>query len=313
MTEFFEACQNGQIDAVNNLLPSREIDDLNWGLSGACLGNHMNIVELLIFKGAYEYNWGFRNSCYGGHLEMTKFLIHKGASEYNSCLRGHINIVKLLISYNDNNSIYPLLINGGLSNACLRGHSDIINLLITNGASDYDRGLVNACYGGHLEIINLMIEKGATNWKESLFNACLGGHMNIVEFMFDKLHYNNLDILNNCLNYACSGGHRNIVELLIIRGANNWTEGLFNACYGKHKDLVLLMIIKGADIEDCYIELNFDDIYYLLQACATRWDINSSKKFSVLFDECKKYKLECSKILQEIIPIKDIVKIILKY
>ena len=74
----------------------------NWGLSNACQGGNLDIVKLMIEKGANWWDSGFSNACRYGHMECVKLMIKKGADYWNiglhyACKYGHIDIVKLMI------------------------------------------------------------------------------------------------------------------------------------------------------------------------------------------------------------------------
>jgi ankyrin repeat protein len=51
----------------------------NEGLLYACRGGHLNLVELMIEKGANYLNWGLEY-CKDGHLDIVQLLIEKGAT-----------------------------------------------------------------------------------------------------------------------------------------------------------------------------------------------------------------------------------------
>jgi hypothetical protein len=68
------ACCSGFLDTYNS-----ETTIWNYGLAGACLGGHIDIVNLMIEKGANDWNWGLSGACRGGHLNIVKLMISKGA------------------------------------------------------------------------------------------------------------------------------------------------------------------------------------------------------------------------------------------
>ncbi len=109
--------------------------DWDYGLEGACLCGHIDIVKLMIEKGANNWNVGLEGACFCGHIDIVKLMIEKGANYWN----------------------------WGLSNACEGGHESIVKLMIEKGANDWNWGLYHACLGGNESIIKLMIEKGATH------------------------------------------------------------------------------------------------------------------------------------------------------
>lgn len=115
--------------------------------------------------------------------------------------------------------ICKLNLHWSLYEACLRGHEEIVNLLISKGADSWDYGLHATCRGGHLKIAQLMISKNTKNTGDfdfGLYGACRGGHMELVNLMIFKGANN----WNVGLYEACSAGHIEIAQLMISRGAN---------------------------------------------------------------------------------------------
>ena len=103
----------------------------------ACKCGNLEIVKLMIEKGATDWNWGMVNACGCGHFEIVKLMIEKGATDWD----------------------------WGMGRACEGGHLEIAKLMIEKGAHDWNWGMRYACEGGHLEIVKLMIKKGATKWE----------------------------------------------------------------------------------------------------------------------------------------------------
>ena len=64
MNEFKNACEGGHMDIVQ-LMIQKGADDWNGGLWKACYGGHMDIIQLMIQKGAYNWNGGLWKACYG--------------------------------------------------------------------------------------------------------------------------------------------------------------------------------------------------------------------------------------------------------
>ncbi len=139
-----------------------EVNRLNWNmrLAGACEDGHLDIINLMIEKGATNWDWGLRGACQGGHLNIVNLMIEKGADNWNWALRG----------------------------ACRGGHLDIAKLMIQKGANNWNWALRGAYENGHLEILNLMIEKGANDWNL------------IIKYPFDTQlkMFKNIDFYNKC-------------------------------------------------------------------------------------------------------------------
>src|SRR5579872_2106060 len=70
---FLEACEQGDLQHVLSEIEMRpndaftNFDYWNQGMSRACFGGHLPIVELMISKGANNWNDGLCKACEGGH------------------------------------------------------------------------------------------------------------------------------------------------------------------------------------------------------------------------------------------------------
>ena len=68
----------------NNAIKIRKIIKIdiwwNGGLYWACENGYIDIVKLMIEKGAKDWNGGLWRACYGGHMDIVKLMIEKGAT-----------------------------------------------------------------------------------------------------------------------------------------------------------------------------------------------------------------------------------------
>jgi hypothetical protein len=103
------------------------------GLTGACLGGHEPIAELMIARGASDWDGGLYSACRGGHKQIAELMIARGANDWNN----------------------------GLYGACYGGHKELVELMIAHGANGWNWALYSACRGGHKQIAELMIACGA--------------------------------------------------------------------------------------------------------------------------------------------------------
>jgi ankyrin repeat protein len=80
----------------------------------------MDIVQLMIEKGACNWDLGLEWACQGGHLPIVELMIENGASRYNegliwACKYGYIDIVKMMIEKGayilETNTDYTTIIN----------------------------------------------------------------------------------------------------------------------------------------------------------------------------------------------------------
>jgi ankyrin repeat protein len=184
---FKQMCNLGIVEHLLDYCQNN-IPDWNDGLYDACRGGQLEIVNLMIKKGANDWNLGLEYACEGGHFaydnahstrfaydnaHSTRFAYDNARSTrfaYDNARSTRLEIVNLMIEKGADD------LDSGLSSACGSGNLEIVNLMIEKGANDWYNGLSNACYYGHLEIINLLIEKGANDWNEGLSNACEGGN-----------------------------------------------------------------------------------------------------------------------------------------
>lgn len=125
-TAFKEACRSGHKEVVELLIfkgaakdwhlrsaykgvvellkiSEDAVDDWNSALDVACEGGHIELVDLMIFKGANDWNRGLGAACIGGHKELVEFMISKGANDFDwgwllAWTKGHKEIMKLMIS-----------------------------------------------------------------------------------------------------------------------------------------------------------------------------------------------------------------------
>jgi hypothetical protein len=131
----------GQLRAIKNMekggfmyIKYEQYYSWNCGLFSACSGGHLDLVNLMIEKGADDWDWGLGGACRGGLLDLVNLMMEKGGTDWT----------------------------WGLRCACSGGHLDLGNLMIEKGATDWNWALFHACLGGHPDLVNLMISKGAT-------------------------------------------------------------------------------------------------------------------------------------------------------
>ena len=101
-----QACLRRNMYIVEKILKQETVCDTNIYLKYACKGGHLDIVNLLIERGATWWNDGLYYACFGGHLDLAMLMIERGACRWNDGLRG----------------------------ACEGGHSDLVTFMIERGA-----------------------------------------------------------------------------------------------------------------------------------------------------------------------------------
>ena len=121
----------------------------------AAKGGHLNIVQLMLDKGADNFNWAMNSAAAGGHRDIVQLMLDKGANDFKRAMKY----------------------------AALRGHIDIVQLMLDKGADNFNEAMSYAALGGHIDIVQLMLDKGANDFKESISSAA--GNMDIVRLLTD--------------------------------------------------------------------------------------------------------------------------------
>lgn len=177
------------------------------GLEYACEGGHVDIVQLMVSKGADNLTVGFWNACEFGHINVVHFLISKGMTSDQSSLefscRGGrcVDVVQLMV-------------------AKLKAQGDEI---------DWNSAFEFACIGGNMDILKFIIfnadqadqakqaDKAIYNLSCGLRQACIYDHIKVVQFLVPKMkNETSWDIF---LLEALAREHLDIAHLLILKGA----------------------------------------------------------------------------------------------
>jgi thiamine pyrophosphokinase len=157
-------------------------DIFDWTMSYAAEGGQMEIVKLMIEKGATDFDSAMREAAEGGQMEIVKLMIEKGATDFDWAMNyasegGHMEIVKLLIEKGATDFDW------GMNEAARGGNMEIVKFMIEKGATDFNWAMTNAAEGGHMEIVKLMIGKGATDFNTAMADAAEGGHKEIIDYL----------------------------------------------------------------------------------------------------------------------------------
>ena len=146
------------------------LDDYNVAMAYAADGGQIEIVKLMIEKGANTYNWAMRIAAWRGHMEIVRLMLNLGANNYNDAMAsaaesGHIEIVRLMLEKSANNY------NTAMNYAAYGGHIEIVRLMLEKGANNYNTAIANAARGDHIEIVRLMLESGANDYNWAMLNS----------------------------------------------------------------------------------------------------------------------------------------------
>ena len=180
-----EACYGGNLDIVKMIL-QYDVTEIGKGLEGAYHGRQMHIVDYLINERcANELSYGLSGAVLGNHADLIHDLLDKGVYPspeiyYNAFIAGNMDIIQLL-----NTNYEPIECQDALYGACYGNHPELIEYAITCGASDFDGGLLEASHAGHMDIVEMMLSKGA-DIREELVGACRGGNVSYVKELLDR-------------------------------------------------------------------------------------------------------------------------------
>ena len=182
---------------------------MNYYLRKACADNKMEIVKLMIEKGADVNNGSWTPlhiAARYGYTEIARLLIKNGATVnktdedrwtplYAAAYNGRPETVKLLLEAWADASIKNKISDAPFHIAARKGHTEMVKLLIAEGADvsitdgDENAPLHIAAQKGHTEIVKLLIAAGAdvnmtgVYARTPLFIASKNGHTEIVELL----------------------------------------------------------------------------------------------------------------------------------
>lgn len=115
MSDIIERCIDGDdVAIINSILnqPRQDCQPNNWDwntlLQAACIGGNVDVVQLMISKGANDWPSGFQAACKNNHVPIAELMNSKiskdgGTCDWRNgfdlgCLYGNLDIVLLAIS-----------------------------------------------------------------------------------------------------------------------------------------------------------------------------------------------------------------------
>jgi hypothetical protein len=207
---------------VVELLSERGID-LDWALSRASSHGHIDVVKLLLNRGACPDDWCLQNASERGHRDVVELLLDQGVS------RRLRNAALMMAARNGRHDVVELLLDRkanpkgkGLADASMNGHYNVVKLLLDRGANpNASSGLALqvASRAGQRDVVNLLLDRGADpnaegNW--SLLDAAMNGHRDVVELLLDR----GARLSQGLLRYVYKHSHCDIAKLIMERFAH---------------------------------------------------------------------------------------------
>ena len=62
------------------------LDEINWGMAEAAFLGYLDIVRLMLFRGANNYNTGLTSAASGGHESIVRLMLELGANNFNEAM-----------------------------------------------------------------------------------------------------------------------------------------------------------------------------------------------------------------------------------
>ncbi|XP_067669965.1 ankyrin repeat domain-containing protein 50-like [Haliotis asinina] len=264
-TRFHNACEEGNLELVQDMLSSDSIDVNVPGSYGvtpamwAAQKGHRDVFQFLVDKGAdlllldVDGDHIFNMACYGGNTEIVESILSKIPDpEINKARK---------------DGRTPLMW------AAMQGHLDIFNRLTAKHADllqtddDGDNILHYACLGGRIEIVEQVIASKQIDinstdryGRTAVMSAARHGHKDILDLLVknggDRFHTDNRG--KNILHLACLGGHARMVEHVLhmkvadINSRNKFgVTPLMFAAFNGHRSVLDLLLSEGADVSLC--------------------------------------------------------------
>ncbi|KAL2847309.1 ankyrin repeat-containing domain protein [Aspergillus pseudodeflectus] len=248
-------------------------------LWAACFGGHLEIVQLLVEKGARELDFALLAASRGGNIDVMQFLMSNGADVnaqdedgyYGTALQaasidGHLETVGFLLQNGAEDKKKVGYHGCALDAAYCSDKFEVIKLLIagdTKGlydAAHYNAIFRSAAYQGDLQTLTYLLDfvpdatgPGPIGNGTALLQAARGGHIDIVRFFIEKGSPFNIHD-NETLVAAAAGGHTEVLKAFLDEGADvdaRDADGYFLlwiASFRGHLDTVELLIEYGADV-----------------------------------------------------------------
>lgn len=163
------ACRGGH-KQLAKLMIGLGATDRTTGIISACIGNQKEMIEFMLSLNL-DLDVGLYGACYSGNMDLVELMIKKGAGNYNRGLCGLLHSGR-----NYNEAIYKLMIDNGASEwpldtklklACSISNSDSVNWAVENKVN-VDIGLSIACSNKRIGVANYMISLGAKETPEYL-------------------------------------------------------------------------------------------------------------------------------------------------
>lgn len=289
-----QACEDGDIKKVESLIQSGPVLIDDETLKYSCRGRNVEIVKLMILKGANDFNSGLYSSCTHDDIEIAELMINgyndcndcNGATNFEesykyACARGSIKIVKILAEKLDINAI-----GSGFSEACKYDCLKIVTYILEK----------------YKEIIDT-----SKYWDQWFYDACGRNKMTVIRYVIDMCKKYNINcVYNYYLSVACKKNKIKAVKFLMnsIKYTpimlNNiihdmYTKFEFHKLTGSNRAYVSRLFVKnGADYFGyfhCTDDFRLYCLYYKNRRTEDEYDSYAEDRYIKLLRKCPPYAL----------------------
>jgi ankyrin repeat protein len=280
------ACFRGFLDLVKYFFSYCGLavnSNHNEAVISAAQGNHMDVVQFLLEKGADirdQEDLALIYASENGHYEMVSFLLKE--KKANPKARD----------------------SKALSHACAFNYTLLIDLLLEYGADVKDENnlpILKACFYGHLNIVKHLIHKGAdphARGHHTFIWAAARGHIHVMKFLAEEMKCDPRAENDRALVWAAEAGKTSAVEFLAELGVPLLNvEAAWYALCQKHYTVFEKLIENEPTtfleshgpqfIFQADKEARFHIVYYL----SSRFDFS----FVNISDKCRRFVLSTRK------------------
>ena len=240
-------------------LPEDDADKvINRAAYIAALQGKLQIVELLVSKGADDFNGYLISAAYGGDRAVVEYLIDQGADNIegaltNAAFRGHTKLIKFLIPKLEGKKSpedFRLALNNLLPFSADNKGMKMLELIVDAGADDFNNLLLHAANVGNKEKIEFAVKKGADNLTEAFLQAVYAGNNGTVKYFFDLLQQKSGEVSYvppQAFSYAIVKENIELAKFLVRENAVSIDIATILTIEAKHEDMLEYVVQKGAN------------------------------------------------------------------
>lgn len=190
------ASQNNQ--KMLDLIHKHNLLNPNWGMYGAAIGGHSELVKHFIDKGADQFNWGMYGATKGNHRTLIEYFIDKGANDWNlgmvaAAKTGNKDLLWFFANKPRSGRAGPNWESAYVSAIerdqyslldSLTDHPEDIRIpMVLPGFNGLDWLLVQAAIKNKKELVELFINKGAKTLEQAEACSRSQGHFDLAAYL----------------------------------------------------------------------------------------------------------------------------------